>query len=88
MVACVKRQRVIEWSSEVLFHRNWYKPTTRSACERTFFRLGFPRSLRDLRKPLVAKIYAKKAASADFVRSGSEPLASLADACRSLSALY
>jgi len=30
-------------------------------CASTFFRLGFPRSLRDLREPLVTKIYAKQA---------------------------
>ncbi len=33
-------------------------------------------------EPLGAKIYAKKAASTGFTRSGGEPLASLADACR------
>jgi len=42
--------------------------------------------------PLVAKIYAKKAASTGFTRSGGEPLASLADAggelFRSLRPLY
>ncbi|PGF17489.1 hypothetical protein CP556_16170 [Natrinema sp. CBA1119] len=44
----------------------------------TYLFAAGPRSLRSL-EPL-AKIYAKKAASADFVRFGGEPLASLADA--------
>jgi len=56
--------------------------TAQCACKRTFFLVGFPRSQRSLREPLLAKIYAKKAAGSVSDLASSEPLASLADAYR------